>query len=112
MTPSPLPEGASPVPAPSEITEKHDPEKVMEALIEKYDFDPAELKIAEGFQEWMGSESGPIRIHLAKFTTFDPPREEIEATGGIMKPISELRGTPMIELNLLRAAFNLVMSGG
>lgn len=112
LTPSPLPDGACPIPAPSGITERHDPEKVLEALLAKYDFAPGELKLAEGFQEWMASPNGTIRIHLAKFTAFDPPREEIEATGGIFKPISELRGTPAIELDLLRTAFNLVMSGG
>lgn len=112
LTPNPLPEGAKPGSAPSEILEIHSPEKVLGALVEKYDFDPAELMIAESFQEWMESESGPIRIHLAKFKTFDPPRDEIEATGGIFKPISELRSTQPVELNLLRAAFNVVMSGG
>lgn len=112
LSPSPLPEGANPSSAPPEMLEIHSPEKVLGALIEKYDFDPAELIIAEGFQEWMESGNGPIRIHLAKFKTFDPPRDEIEATGGTMKPISELRATPAIELNLLRSAFNVIMSGG
>lgn len=112
LVPSPLPEGASPVSAPAEITEKHAPEKVAEALAARYGFDPAKLTIAEGFQEWMESPQGPIRIHLAKFTTFEAPRDAIAAMGGLMKPISEMRGTPMIELNLLRRAFDLVMSGG
>jgi hypothetical protein len=60
----------------------------------------------------MNSDSGPIRIHLAKFMTLDPPHDALEPLEGIFKPISEMRGTPMIELNLLRRAFDLVMSGG
>ncbi len=112
MAPFPLPEGSSPVSSPSEASEKHDPEKVRQAILAQYGFVPEELVIAEGFQEWMGGENGPIRIHLAKFMTFDPPREALEPHGALLKPISEMRGMPMIELNLLRAAFNLVMSGG
>ena len=64
------------------------------------------------FQAWMSSDRGPIRIHLARFTTFDAPRQAIEPHGGVFKPISEMRGLPMIELNLLRQVFNLIMGGG
>lgn len=112
LTLAPLPEGASAIAAPTEITERHAPDAVMEALIARYGFAPAELTHADGFQEWMTSAIGPIRIHLVRFTTFDAPRAAIEPHGGVFKPISEMRGTPMIELNLLRRAFDLVMSGG
>lgn len=111
LAPNPLPECAGPIAPPSEITEKHAPESVMQALCAHYGFDPEELAIASGFQEWMGSDAGPIRIHLARFTDLDPPRETLEPHGAVFKPISELRSSPMIELNLLRSAFNLVMSG-
>ena len=112
LTPAPLPEGASAIAAPDDITEQHAPEVVMEALFAQYGYTPAELTHAAGFEEWMASAAGPIRIHLARFTTLDAPRAAIEPHGGIFKPISEMRGTPMIELNLLRRAFDLVMSGG
>ncbi|MDO9010073.1 MAG: fumarylacetoacetate hydrolase family protein, partial [Thiobacillus sp.] len=42
--------------------------------------------------------SGPIRIHLVRFTTLDAPRQAIEPLGGVFKPISEMRGLPMVEL--------------
>ena len=112
LAPFPLPEGAAPIAAPAETTEMHSPEKVMAAICAQYGFAPEELVIAESFQEWMGGGNRPIRIHLAKFMTFDPPRKALEPHGAVLKPISEMRGTPMIELNLLRSAFNLVMSGG
>ena len=112
LTPAPLPEGASAITAPAGITGQHAPEAVMEALFTQYGFAPAELAYADGFQEWMSSTAGPICIHLARFTALDAPRAAIEPHGGLFKPISEMRGTPMIELNLLRRAFDLVMSGG
>lgn len=112
LVPSPLPEGASPASAPQEISETHAPEKVKEALCARYGFDPAALNLADGFDEWMDGDKGPVRIHLAKFIALDPPKAEIAASGGTMKPISEMRGIPMAELKLLRVAFDLVMSGG
>ncbi|MBY0578068.1 MAG: hypothetical protein K2P57_03380 [Burkholderiales bacterium] len=112
LAPSPLPEGAVAVAAPADIAEEHEPDRVLQALIERYGFPPEALVIASGFQEWVESAGKPIRIHLLKFTTFDAPREAIEPLGGVFKPISEMRGMPTIELNLLRRAFNLVMSGG
>ncbi len=112
LVPSPLPEGAAPASPPQDISENHEPEKVKEAICSRYGLDPAVVNLAEGFDEWMEGGNGPIRIHLAKFIALDPPKEEIAASGGTMKPISEMRGIPMAELSLLRSAFNLVMSGG
>lgn len=112
LVPVPLPEDAGVMAEPVDISEYHAPEMVMTALSTLYGYNPAEIRYAEGFQEWMHSASGPIRIHLVCFTTLDAPKTAIEPNGGLFKPISEMRGTPMIELNLLRRAFDLVMSGG
>ena len=112
LAPAPLPEDASAIPIPAVITAQHAPEAVMEALLTQYGYPPAALVHADGFQEWMASASGPIRIHLLRFTSLDAPKAAIEPQGGLFKPISEMRGTPMIELNLLRRAFDLIMSGG
>lgn len=112
LAPAPLPEDASEMNAPALIGEQHKPEAVMAALIAQYGYTPSALKPADGFQQWMNSAIGPIRIHLLRFTTLDAPKAAIAPYGGLFKPISEMRGTPMIELNLLRRAFDLVMSGG
>jgi len=58
------------------------------------------------------SDSGPIRIHLVRFTIPDAPHQSIEPFGGVFKPISEMRKMPMIELNLMREIFNQIMGGG
>ncbi|MDR3391616.1 MAG: hypothetical protein P4L77_07770 [Sulfuriferula sp.] len=112
LMPAPLPEDAVAIAAPADIDELYAADAVMAALVAQYGFVPVELAHADGFQEWMGCAAGPIRIHLVKFTTLDAPRAAIESHGGVFKPISEMRGMPMIELNLLRRAFDLVMSGG
>jgi hypothetical protein len=53
-----------------------------------------------------------VRIHLLRFTTLDAPKEAIEALGGVFKPMSQLRGSAMSELMLLREVFNLIVGAG
>ncbi|MHB1144470.1 MAG: hypothetical protein ACYCZS_06165 [Thiobacillus sp.] len=111
LAPAPLPESAGDIPAPDKVGAQHEPDAVLGALAAQHGLDPAQLKLDEGFQAWLSSDGGPIRIHLARFTTFEAPREAIEPLGGVFKPISEMRGMPMIELNLMRQVFNLIMGG-
>ena len=66
----------------------------------------------DGFEEWVRSGNDVIRIHLVRFTTPDAPHGAVEAIGGVFKPISAMRGTEVLELNLLRRAFDLMMTGG
>jgi hypothetical protein len=112
LAPTPLPESASAMPAPGDATEQHNPGAVLDALVAQHGLDPTQLKLDDGFQAWLSGDDGPIRVHLARFTTFEAPREAIEPLGGVFKPISEMRGMPMIELNLMRQVFDLVMGGG
>jgi len=111
LAPAPLPEGASAISAPSEPGEQHTPSAVLDAMVAQYGLDPSQLTLNDGFQEWISSDSGPIRIHLVRFTTIDAPHQAIESFG-VFKPISGMRGLPMNELNLMRQVFNLIMSGG
>ena len=112
LMPNPLPEGASETEAPAEVGEQYSPDAVIAAMVKNYGLNPAEMGYSEGFEVWMASDAGPIRIHLIRFTTFEAPKAAIEPHGGIFRALSEMRGTPMIELNLLRKAFDLVMNGG
>ena len=112
LAPMPLPEDAAPIAAPTVISACYAADAVMQACITQYGYDPEQLTYATGFQAWMTSDEGIIRIHLLRFTTPDAPHATIAPHGAVFKPISEMRGTPMTELNLLRIAFDLVMSGG
>lgn len=112
LAPAPLPAAASAMPQPGDAGERHTPGAVLHALVTQYRLDPTQLRLDDDFQAWMSSDHGPIRIHLARFTAFDAPRQAIEPQGGVFKAISEMRGVPMIELNLLRQVINLIMGGG
>jgi hypothetical protein len=114
LSPAPLPESASLIDPPGETSAQHDPAAVMSALTAQLGLDPAlmatgKLSLDKEFDVWMSSENGPIRIHLARFSTPDAPREAIEPLGAVFKPISDMRGLPMTELNLLRQVFNLTL---
>ncbi|HUV99871.1 MAG TPA: hypothetical protein VMV88_06905 [Gallionella sp.] len=109
---APLPESAAPIPAPGDITEQYSPDMVLNALEAHFGINPEKLNLDDRFQAWMSSTSGPIRIHLVRFTTLDAPHQSIELFGGVFKPISEMRKMPMIELNLMRQVFNQIMGGG
>lgn len=110
LAPSPLPEGASAMAAPAAADARHQPAAALNALAAQFGLDATQLDPVGGFDEWMSSGGDPIRIHLARFSTFEAPRDAIEPHGGVFKPISEMRGTAMLELNLLRRAFNVMLS--
>lgn len=112
LAPAPLPGSASAMPEPGDATGQHTPGPVLDALVAQYGLDATQLSLDAGFRAWMSGDNGPICIHLARFTTFEAPRQAIEPLGGVFKPISEMRGLPMTELNLLRQVFNLIMTGG
>lgn len=111
LAPTPLPEAARDMPAPDDAGEQHAPAAVLDALTAKYGIDAAQLRLDEDFDAWLSSASGPIRIHLARFTTFEAPHQAIALHGGAFKPISQMRGMPTTELNLMRQVFNLIMGG-
>jgi len=112
LAPTPLPDGTSNAPAPEDVSEQHAPSAVLDAFVAQYGLDPTKLILNDGFQAWLSSDGDPIRIHLARFTTLDAPHDALQPSGGVFKPISGMRGMPMIELNLMRQVFDLIMGGG
>ncbi|MCL4524887.1 MAG: hypothetical protein M1492_00025, partial [Gammaproteobacteria bacterium] len=109
MLPAPLPEGASMEATPTDTGDT--PTDVLRAVLEKLNINSSQIELDDGFEAWLSTDTGPIQIHLARFTTFEAPHEAIAPHGGVFKPISELRRLPMTELTLLRQVFDLVMGG-
>lgn len=112
LWPQALPARASPMATPTTLAPVHVAHTVKQAVVAHCGFNPDELEHVGDFMHWMQTESGPVRIHLLRFTTLDAPKAAIEALGGVFKPISELRGSAMNELLLLREVFNLIVGGG
>lgn len=112
LWPEALPASASPMPAPAIIDPAHVANTVKHAVVERCGLNPEELTHVGDFNQWAQTDAGPVRIHLLRFTTLDAPKEAIEALGGVFKPMSQLRGSAMSELLLLREVFNLIVGGG
>ena len=109
MLPAPLPENASMVAAPTDTGDT--PTDVLHAVLEKLNINSSQIELDDGFEAWLSTDNGPIRIHVARFTTFEAPHEAIAPHGGVFKPISELRRLPTTELALLRQVFDLILGG-
>jgi hypothetical protein len=54
---------------------------------------------------------GNIHVLLANITTMDPPFEAVEQAGGSFIDLTQARGLPPVELELLRHAYELVLGG-
>ena len=57
------------------------------------------------------SGGGTIAVHLARFTSIDPPFDLAERRGGRFVEMQSARTLPPNELTLLRAAYEAVMGG-
>lgn len=111
LWPAALPEGAEPMPAPVEALAGFEDGPVKQALIAATGLNPDELAPTDGFTAWFLVPDGPLRVHLLHFTTPDAPKPAIEALGGQFMAMSQLRGSNMAELLLLRQAFGLFGHG-
>jgi len=111
LLPTPLPESAALMPPPAEPLAEHDGDRVLDAAVDRYGLNAADIVHMPGFDSWMATDSGPVRVHLLRFTTFLAPAESIAPHGGVFAPISNLRGSPRIELELARRGFNLILGG-
>ncbi|MDR3369503.1 hypothetical protein [Rhodoferax sp.] len=112
LWPAALPLGAEPMPSPAVITPEFSGQAVRQAVIDRCGFDPETLERVNEFNHWAQTATGPVRIHLLRFTCFEAPKAAIQTLGGEFKPISLLRGSAMSELLLLREVFNLIVGAG
>lgn len=112
LYPGPLPETATLATAPAAAAAQHAPEAVKAALVEGLGINPDEVTLDQDFNHWADTESGPVRIHLLRFTCFEAPKSALAPHGAVFKPISELRGCNRQELALAREVFNLIIGAG
>lgn len=111
LWPAALPEAGTPMPAPAEVGPEHDCQAVKQAVVACCGLNVDELETSPDFNHWVQTPDGPVRIHLLRFTTLDAPKAAIDALGGEFKPMSQLRGSAMSELVLLRDVYNRVVNG-
>jgi hypothetical protein len=67
------------------------------------------LALEADFSASVDTPDGTIRVRLATFTSIDPPFELAERLGGKFIAITEARGCPPAEMELLRQAYTALM---
>ena len=71
--------------------------------------DPDVLKMHGGYRARVDTPDGPVQMHLAELTTMDPPLGRAAAIGAEFIDLTQARGLSVIELELLRLAYEYVM---
>lgn len=61
------------------------------------------------FRAWLDTPEGPLPVYLIRFTTLDPPFEAAERAGCAFIALTEARGLPPVELQLLQRAYGVIL---
>ncbi|MDR3323889.1 MAG: hypothetical protein LBS89_06775 [Zoogloeaceae bacterium] len=70
---------------------------------------PGSIEGAPECSIWASSSAGDVPILLGAFTTTDPPFAAAENRGGRFITLTEARGMPQIELEIMRRAYEHVL---
>lgn len=87
------------------------PAAVMQKTEALLGLDSGCLKAESEYQQKVEVPGAHIHILLANITTMDPPFEAIEKAGGCFIDLTQARGLPQVELELLRSAYELILGG-
>jgi hypothetical protein len=67
------------------------------------------LKAESGYRERIETPGGIITVYLARFDLLDPPHQLVESKGCRFRTLTQLRGQPPAEMELLRRAYAYTM---
>ncbi len=70
---------------------------------------PGCLQLEPEFSATLDTPQGEVPVLLAGFTTLDPPFVAADALGGRFVALTEVRGVPVVELELVRRAYTLIL---
>ncbi|MDO9106671.1 MAG: hypothetical protein Q7U57_17130 [Methylovulum sp.] len=109
--PCPLPALASVLEANEEIrnTVSTHPAGIVSAIAKLMALPAHLLKATAGYHEQVDVPHGLITVYLARFDLLDPPHQLLADKGCQLKTLTQLRGQPPAEMELLRRAYALVM---
>lgn len=85
------------------------PQLGLQTAEEMLQLKPGSLKSEPEFDARLRTPTGTISVHLASFTSIDPPMAAAAAIGGRFVALTEARDVPALELELLRRAYTVLM---
>lgn len=114
-----LPHGTvafTPLPALSDLIDDapppqvvHHPAAFIQAAESRLGLPAGSLAHEPEFHATVDTPAGPVSLHLASFTTIDPPFDEAAALGGKFVAITEAMGGMPVEMDLLRHAYEVLL---
>jgi len=87
------------------------PSMVLKEAEEKLELEKGLLKAEGGYCHAVEVPGGSIQVILAAINTIDPPFEWAEKIDANFVDLTQARGLPPIELELLRHAYELILGG-
>lgn len=103
-----------PLPAPANVAAEAGPVRphpaaYLRAAEQKLVLPAGSLEAVPDFSHDVETPDGTVPVLLAAFTSIDPPFAAAEAIGGRFVAITEARGLPPVELDLLRKAYEILI---
>jgi hypothetical protein len=81
----------------------------LHATAQRLSLPAGSLEAVPDFAVDVDTAQGVMPVLLAGFTSIDPPFAAAEAIGARFAPITEARGLPALELELLRRAYEILI---
>jgi hypothetical protein len=69
------------------------------------------LEIESEYRQTVEVPGENIEILLASIKTIDPPFDVVEKSNAVFIELTQARGLPAVELELLRSAYELILGG-
>ena len=87
----------------------HHPAAFLRAAEARLSLPAGSLAHEPEFQATIDTPDGPVAVHLASFTSIDPPFDAAAALGGQFIAITEAMGGMPAEMDLLRHAYEVLL---
>lgn len=87
------------------------PAQLLSDAGKRLDLDADLMKVESDYHASIDSSNGTVQVYLTEFTTTDPPFEQAKQINADFIDLTEARSLPDVELELLRQAYEHVMTG-
>lgn len=87
------------------------PAPVVKRLENEFGFEAGSLHAEEDYHYAVEVPNQQIQVLLVSIDSMDPPFEQAEKIGAEFIDLTQARGLPAVELDLLRGAYELVLGG-
>lgn len=94
---------------PVKTTVTQHPASIASAITSLLELPPDVLKANGDYRERVEVPQGLITVYLLRFDLLDPPHQLMNGKGCQMQTLTQLRGQPPAEMELLRRAYSLLM---